>query len=387
MASLDELLTSLFGSLGPVGSLVILVIIFALDAALFPALPEVWIVVTYTYRPTEMLGPVAWAGLLLAMAVAGDVLGTSLLYVAVRRWVVLRRRMPRWLERAMKKWTGFLLVQDERVILMNRAVPVIPMVGAFIATLGWDYRRSMAYVAIGGLAKYAILLYIVFAIGLAYDVATARWITLALVVIVVGLSFVASWLRRRRIESDPAERLERRFPEEEAVSGVVRDAPDRHRPLVRVRQVEQRSLDPSPFRRSETGCATDDGRVREGEEDGLDEIRGQDAIGVDEHQHVSGGLPGPPVPTFAGASSFPLEHDRPSPAADLRGVVRATRIRDEHLVGRNRLVLQRLKEPWQILRFVPGGDDDGDPRSPRRADRGPCRGWLVHPRHAATRRS
>src|SRR5438034_8150106 len=114
MASLDELLTSLFGSLGPVRSLVILVIIFALDAALFPALPEVWIVVTYTYRPTEMLGPVAWAGLLLAMAVAGDVLGTSLLYVAVRRWVVLRRRMPRWLERGMKKWTSFLLRSEER---------------------------------------------------------------------------------------------------------------------------------------------------------------------------------------------------------------------------------------------------------------------------------
>src|SRR5438034_3695429 len=205
MASLDELLTALFGSLGPVGSLLILLIVFALDAALFPALPEVWIVLTYTYRP-EALGPIAWAGLLLAMAVAGDVLGTSLLYVAVRRWVVLRRRMPRWLERAMKKWTGFLLVQDERVILMNRAVPVIPMVGAFIATLGWDYRRSMAYVAIGGLAKYAILLYVVFAIGLAYDVATARWITLSLVVVVVGLSFVASLLRHRRSEASSAAR-------------------------------------------------------------------------------------------------------------------------------------------------------------------------------------
>jgi len=206
MASLDELLTALFGSLGPVGSLVILVIIFALDAALFPALPEVWIVVTYTYRPSELLGPVAWAGLLLAMAVAGDVLGTSLLYLAVRRWVIQRRRMPRWLERAMKKWTSFLLVQDERVILMNRVVPVIPMVGAFIATLEWDFRRSIAYVAIGGLAKYAILLYVVFAIGLAYDVATARWITLALVVVVVGLSFLASWFRRRRIEASTAAR-------------------------------------------------------------------------------------------------------------------------------------------------------------------------------------
>ena len=205
MAYLDALLTALFGSLGPVGSLVILLIIFALDAALFPALPEVWIVVTYTYRP-ELLGPVAWAGLLLAIAIAGDLLGTTLLYAAVRRWVVQRRRMPHWLERAMKKWTSFLLVRDERVILMNRAVPVIPMVGAFIATLGWDYRRSMAYVALGGLAKYAILLYVVFAIGLAYDVETARWITLALVVIVVALSFLASVVRRRRIEASAAPR-------------------------------------------------------------------------------------------------------------------------------------------------------------------------------------
>src|SRR2546422_10972759 len=98
MVSLDELLTALFGSLGPVGSLVILLIIFALDAALFPALPEVWIVVTYTYRP-EVLGPIGWAGLLLAMAVVGVVLGPSLLYVAVRGWVALRRGMAHWLVR------------------------------------------------------------------------------------------------------------------------------------------------------------------------------------------------------------------------------------------------------------------------------------------------
>src|SRR2546429_3445808 len=110
MASLDELLTSLFGSLGPVGSLVILVIIFALDAALFPALPEVWIVVTYTYRPTEMLGPVAWAGLLLAMAVAGGGLRASPPHPAVRRRGVLPRRMPRRLARALEKKTGFLLL-------------------------------------------------------------------------------------------------------------------------------------------------------------------------------------------------------------------------------------------------------------------------------------
>src|SRR5437870_10589152 len=124
MASLDELLTALFGSLGPVGSLLIRLIVFALDAALFPALPEVWIVLTYTYRP-EALGPIAWAGLLLTMAVAGDVVGTSLLFAAVRRWVVQRRRMPLWLERGMKKWTSFPLDQEERADRMNRARAVL----------------------------------------------------------------------------------------------------------------------------------------------------------------------------------------------------------------------------------------------------------------------
>src|SRR2546429_6592128 len=109
MASLDELLTALFGSLGPVGSLVILVTIFALDAALFPALPEVWIAVTYTYRPTEMLGPVAWAGLLLAMAVAGDVPRASPLSPPVRRSGALPRTMARLAQRARRNTTACAL--------------------------------------------------------------------------------------------------------------------------------------------------------------------------------------------------------------------------------------------------------------------------------------
>ena len=197
MASLDEFLAALFASLGPVGSLLALLLIFALDAALFPALPEVWIVVTYTYRP-EILDPLLWAALLLGVGIAGDVLGTTFLYLMVRRVLIRGRRMPGWLERGMKRWTTFLVVRDERLILLNRVAPVIPFVGAFIATLGWDYRRSLAYVAVGGLAKYAILLFVVFAIGVAYNPSTARWITLGIVVVVVAVSVLASSLYRRR---------------------------------------------------------------------------------------------------------------------------------------------------------------------------------------------
>src|SRR6266436_1326103 len=106
MASFDEFLGALFGSLGPVGSLLALLLIFAADAALFPALPEAWIVVTYTYRP-KVTDP------LLGTAVVGDVLGTTALYAVVRRVLVDGRRMPGWLERGMQRWTGFLLVRDE----------------------------------------------------------------------------------------------------------------------------------------------------------------------------------------------------------------------------------------------------------------------------------
>jgi membrane protein YqaA with SNARE-associated domain len=202
MASLDQFLAALFGSLGLFGSLVALLLIFAVDAALFPALPEVWIVVTYTYRP-EVFDPVVWAALLLIVGVAGDALGTTLLYWMVHRVLIRGRRMPGWLERGMKRWTGFLVVRDERLILLNRVAPVIPFVGAFIATLGWDFRRSIAYVALGGLAKYAILLIVVFAIGVAYNPSAARWITLGVVVVVVVLSIAGSALYRRRHRPDP----------------------------------------------------------------------------------------------------------------------------------------------------------------------------------------
>src|SRR3989442_15962621 len=108
MASLDQFLAALFGSLGPTGSLMALLVIFAVDAAVFPALPELWIVGTYTYRP-DVMDPTLWAVLLLAVAVAGAVLGTSPLYGGVRRGVVHRRRMRRRLEGAVRGWESVLI--------------------------------------------------------------------------------------------------------------------------------------------------------------------------------------------------------------------------------------------------------------------------------------
>src|SRR2546430_14660037 len=94
MPSLDDVLAALFASLGPIGSLLALLVIFAVDAALFPALPEAWILITYTFRP-ETMDAVGWAAVLLLVAVAGGLPRTRIPYAPVRRILVRGRPLPR----------------------------------------------------------------------------------------------------------------------------------------------------------------------------------------------------------------------------------------------------------------------------------------------------
>lgn len=197
MVSLGEWLSGVFAFLGPAGTLLALYLAFVLDAAIFPTLPELIFVLSYAYRPPTW-DPVAWAALLLGMALAGEATGNTAMYAWVRKLLVDRGRMPRWLENAMRRWTDFLLVRDERIILVNRVAPVVPFAGAFIATLGWSFRRSLVYVVVGAAAKYAFLLGLVAYLGYAYNRDTATTITVVAVIVVLAVSLTASVLYRRR---------------------------------------------------------------------------------------------------------------------------------------------------------------------------------------------
>jgi membrane protein YqaA with SNARE-associated domain len=202
MASLEEWLEGLFAFLGPAGSLLALALLFAIDAAIFPTLPEIAIVVTYLYGAPEW-GPLPRAFLLLGMALAGEVAGNTLTYLWVRKLLVDRGRMPRIIERAMARWTQFLLVPDERIILVNRVAPVVPFVGAFIAVLRWSYLKSLAYILIGAAAKYSFLLVVVGALRVAYSRETATLLTLSAVLVLLAVSLVASYFYRRRAPVPP----------------------------------------------------------------------------------------------------------------------------------------------------------------------------------------
>jgi len=186
--------------MGVAGALAAMYLIFVVDATVIPTLPEVFVVGFFYLHGQFGLPPFVWAVSLLAMAVAGEATGNSLLYWFVNRALVRTGRMPPRIEKLMARWMKFLIIHDERIILLNRVFPVVPFVGAFMAALKWNYPRSLAFIIIGGAAKYSALLLLIGAVGVVYNPAVAGWITLVLVLGIVGASAGASVIYRRRVK-------------------------------------------------------------------------------------------------------------------------------------------------------------------------------------------
>jgi len=187
----DDILR-LFGALGPVGLLAALFVIFYLDSIVIPLLPEVFAVLIFQAGGATL----EWGLVVLALAEAGEVLGNTTAYVIVRRV-----GLPARVRRAMEAWTHLLLAKRERLILTNRIAPAVPFVGFFIAALGWSYRRSIAYVVLGGLLKYSFLLLVVGGLNVAYNPVLARDLTLGFVAAFVAISIGVGWIRKRRLEA------------------------------------------------------------------------------------------------------------------------------------------------------------------------------------------
>ena len=123
-------------------------LIFVVDASVIFTLPEVFVVLFFSLHSLYGLPPVVWAMALLVMAVTGEATGNTLLYWFVKRLLVRTGRMPKRIETLMRRWMNFLILHDERIILLNRVIPVVPFVGAFIAALKWNYPKSLAFIVI-----------------------------------------------------------------------------------------------------------------------------------------------------------------------------------------------------------------------------------------------
>ncbi len=211
---LDQLL-HYFEGFGPVGLVSFLFIVFFLDAMLIPTLPEFFVMAFYSANPT-----LEWGLLILTIVCGAEVASNTTLFLVVRRW-----GLPARLEKRMKQWVNFLAVRDERAILVNRVAPVVPFMGAFIATMDWNPRKSILYVFVGALVKYSLLIVLVDVLFEVFESNTARNFTLVAIVAVVAISFVQGHYHKRRKLGPVASRVARMGDVETGESPVEVPAP------------------------------------------------------------------------------------------------------------------------------------------------------------------
>lgn len=195
MSDIVKMITDTFVPLGMWGSLLIVFMFFFVDAILIPTFPEVVAILAFTQEksmPTALFGT-----MILVTIVLAEVAGLTVLYLVVKKV-----KIPNRMQKAVRKYQSFLVYPDERMILVNRAAPLLPFLGAFVALCEWSYARSVKYVVLGGAIKYGAILLIAGLSITLMDQGTALLTTMVLVILVIVISFWASYYRKRSIEKN-----------------------------------------------------------------------------------------------------------------------------------------------------------------------------------------
>lgn len=189
---IGEFVYDLFGGSGEWGLLLCIFLIFLLDAFLFPTLPELFFVIAYM-GGQEYGGGLAFDGALLLMAILAELVGIFTLY-----YVVKHVRVPRKIEKLINMYTKFLLLGDERLLLLNRIAPMIPFAGAFIAISKWNPYKSAAYIVIGCVVKYGFIMLLADFFYSFFGSSQAELFTIIMIFAVIGISVAASVIVKKR---------------------------------------------------------------------------------------------------------------------------------------------------------------------------------------------
>jgi len=182
-------MAGVFGPYGAAGIMLFIFLLFLIDALLFPTLPELFFVIGFMYDPTLSFGL-----LLLGAAVLGEAIGISSLY-----YVVERIKVPQRVKNVADKYVNFLIVKDERMLLVNRIAPMIPFAGAFISIVGsWKFSRALFYISLGCVLKYSIIMLMSGFFFAYFSSSAAQTYTLIFTFGIIIISFIFAFAKKRR---------------------------------------------------------------------------------------------------------------------------------------------------------------------------------------------
>lgn len=191
MEAIGDVLFGIFGADGGWGVVLCIFLIFFIDALLFPTLPELFFILGFSYDPSIEFGL-----LLLGAAVIAEWVGIFSLY-----YITEHVRIPQKVTRVVGKYKDFLLVSDERLLLLNRIAPTVPFAGAFISIVKWDLKKSWFYITIGCILKYGVIMLLSDQMY-KYYAESATTMTIVMLVIILAVSFILSYVVKKRKDLD-----------------------------------------------------------------------------------------------------------------------------------------------------------------------------------------
>ena len=190
MFDVGEIVYGIFGPYGAAGLLLCVMIIFIIDALIMPTLPELFTVIAYMYNPSP-----EWALMIMATILLGEFIGMTSLYLFVERITV-----PKKIQSIATRYVNFLIIGDEKLLLVNRFAPMIPFAGAFVSMMdAWTYRRALKYLLTGAFIKYGLILMMSGFFFRIFSGPEAQMYTLAFVAVFIIISLVYGGMRQRRV--------------------------------------------------------------------------------------------------------------------------------------------------------------------------------------------
>lgn len=206
--NIGQVIYDLFGDNGDLGVLLCIFLIFLLDALLVPTLPELFFILGFM-AGAEHNTPIVFGCELLLMAILAELVGILSLY-----YVVKHIRIPKKIEKLVDTYTKFLVMGDERLLLLNRIAPMIPFAGAFIAIAKWNLKKSIFYIVLGCVLKYGIIMLLSNMFLDFFSSDQAQLFMIIMIVVVIAVSMVLSIVVKKRHGIDKGQDTEgkERFP-------------------------------------------------------------------------------------------------------------------------------------------------------------------------------
>ena len=124
--------------------------------------------------------------------------GNFTIYLLFEKWGWFHKKISK----KLKKYVSFLVLKDEKLILLNRIAPALPMCGVFMSACKWNIRKSLFYIFIGGVIKYSVILLLFGVVSMTYREDIALWITMITVGVFLVLSFFLGRYERKKLKAE-----------------------------------------------------------------------------------------------------------------------------------------------------------------------------------------